>query len=112
MRDNANIEKYARALGAGDYFKIFSFILTWRPFSSKKVGLSGGLTSADMEGVKKEWEESDPNISKLLEKLDRGCFFFVCLIVCLNKVENRIVACVANADDFAWNQRGSGRSCE
>ena len=71
MRDNAGIEKYARALGAGDWYKIFAFILTWRPMSSRSVGLSGGVTTADIEGVKKEWEEVDPNISKLLENLDR-----------------------------------------
>ena len=33
--------------------------------------LSGGVTTDDMEGVRQEWEEVDPNISKLLENLDR-----------------------------------------
>lgn len=71
LRNSNDIEKYARALGAGDYYKVFAFILTWRPLSSKSVGLSGGVTQDDIEGVKKEWEEVDPNISKLLENLDR-----------------------------------------
>ena len=110
MRDNADIEKYARALGAGDYYKVFSFILTWRPFSSTKVGLSGGVTTADMEGVKKEWEESDPNISKLLESLDRGTFFFFFLFLILNfffllLLFERIVVGASNTNYFAWYQR-------
>jgi aarF domain-containing kinase len=71
VRDSEQIEKYAKALGAGDYYKIFAFILTFRPMSNRNVGLGKKLTADDWEQVKREWEEIDPNISKLLEQLDR-----------------------------------------
>ena len=71
VRDVKNIEKYARNLGAGDYYKIFSFILTFRPFSNTDTGLSSKVSKSDFDKLKQEWDESDPDISKLLESLDR-----------------------------------------
>jgi aarF domain-containing kinase len=70
LRKQDEIERYARALGAGDYYKIFSFILTFRPFAATGV-LSGKVTATDIEGARREWEEMDPNISALLKGLDR-----------------------------------------
>ncbi len=64
-------EKYARSLGAGDFYKLFAFILTMRPLTNDNVGLSKRVTRSDWMQVKKDWDETNPAISRFLEGLDR-----------------------------------------
>jgi aarF domain-containing kinase len=97
LRNSSDVERYARALGAGENYKAFAFILTWRPFSSTRVGMSGGMTVEDMNEIIKEWEETDPNISRLLKGLDRGTLSAISSIFVFN-CNVRSFACVAHAD--------------
>lgn len=71
LRDTPAIEKYARALGAGDFYKVFAFILTFRPVANTNVGLGNKVTQSDWDQIKVEWAETNPEVATLLEKLDR-----------------------------------------
>jgi aarF domain-containing kinase len=75
LRNSKDVEKYARALGAGEHYKVLSLLLTWRPFNFSKVGMSGGMTQADLSKIFREFHEATPNISRMLEGVDRGTLF-------------------------------------
>eukprot|EP01130_Rhizamoeba_saxonica_P018253 TRINITY_DN9073_c0_g1_i2.p1 TRINITY_DN9073_c0_g1~~TRINITY_DN9073_c0_g1_i2.p1 ORF type:complete len:528 (+),score=92.91 TRINITY_DN9073_c0_g1_i2:162-1745(+) len=80
IRDQDNIEKYARELGAGDLYELFGLILAFRPHSNNDVGLENNWTEKDRENVKKMFKGKHFSdilgmINALLESVPRPMLF-------------------------------------
>jgi len=77
-RKEKDIEKYAKKLGAGQFYKLFVLILTFRTVSSKNVGLTQKLSPEELKEIRQQFTGFSMTIkavNEMLESISRDLLF-------------------------------------
>ncbi len=69
LKDKKEAEVYARALGAGDDFRLFEMLIEFLARSSKLA--EEKISPAERDRLRREWADADERVSKMLKNLDR-----------------------------------------